>query len=84
MEDDLDRIAAGDESAYAWLHRFYFGTASGACSISSQDLGAIDAREVSSIEIPATASSCASAATARTSSATGSAPTSPPTSSPTS
>ena len=25
MEDDLDRIAAGDEERTAWLRRFYFG-----------------------------------------------------------
>ncbi len=26
MEDDLDRIADGDEERTAWLRRFYFGS----------------------------------------------------------
>ena len=69
MEDDLDRIAAGDEERVDWLRRFYYGDASAADGggvsrpagvASSQraglhelvsDLGAIDAREINSLEI---------------------------------
>ena len=59
MEDDLDRIAAGDEQRVEWLGRFYFGdgpaTADGASSPGLHelvsDLGAIDAREINSLEI---------------------------------
>ena len=52
MEDDLDRIAAGDEARNAWLHRFYFGDGEAGLLDLTQDLGAIDAREVSSFKIP--------------------------------
>jgi DNA topoisomerase-1 len=73
MEDDLDRIAAGDEHRVEWLGRFYFGdgpaaaegggvslpgaggSAGGASSPGLHelvsDLGAIDAREINSLEI---------------------------------
>jgi DNA topoisomerase-1 len=73
MEDDLDRIAAGDERRVEWLGRFYFGdgpataegggvfrpgaggSADGASSPGLHelvsDLGAIDAREINSLEI---------------------------------
>ncbi len=58
MEDDLDRIAAGDEQRVEWLGRFYFGDGPGAAGASSlglhelvSDLGAIDAREINSLEI---------------------------------
>src|SRR4051794_28351776 len=73
MEDDLDRIAAGDEHRVEWLGRFYFGdgpataegggvfrpgaggSADGASSPGLHelvsDLGAIDAREINSLEI---------------------------------
>jgi DNA topoisomerase-1 len=73
MEDDLDRIAAGDERRVEWLHRFYFGDepggaeggavyrpgAGGSADGASgpglhelvSDLGAIDAREINSLEI---------------------------------
>jgi DNA topoisomerase-1 len=54
MEDDLDRIASGDEDRAAWLHRFYFGGDDGdGCGLKElvSDLGQIDAREVSSVEI---------------------------------
>jgi DNA topoisomerase-1 len=73
MEDDLDRIAAGDEHRVEWLGRFYFGDGTGAveggavsrpgdggsaADASSlglhdlvSDLGAIDAREINSLEI---------------------------------
>ena len=57
MEDDLDRIAAGDERRVEWLGRFYFGEGSDATASSLglhelvSDLGAIDAREINSLEI---------------------------------
>jgi DNA topoisomerase I len=73
MEDDLDRIASGDEHRVEWLGRFYFGdgpgaaeggavsrlgacgSAAGASSLGLHelvsDLGAIDAREINSLEI---------------------------------
>jgi len=55
MEDDLDRIAAGDEHRTEWLRSFSFGDgdAAGAGGLKQlvSDLGDIDARGVSSIEI---------------------------------
>ncbi len=57
MEDDLDRIAAGDEQRVEWLGRFYFGDGPAATASSPglhelvSDLGAIDAREINSLEI---------------------------------
>jgi DNA topoisomerase I len=58
MEDDLDRIAAGDEHRVEWLGRFYFGDDGSGAATSSlglhelvSDLGAIDAREINSLEI---------------------------------
>ncbi len=61
MEDDLDRIAAGDEHRAEWLGRFYFGdgdpgAAEGGASSPGlrelvSDLGAIDAREINSLPI---------------------------------
>ncbi|MER6224645.1 type I DNA topoisomerase [Streptomyces sp. 900105755] len=70
MEDDLDRIAAGQAQAVPWLKRFYFGeggedTAPGGAADAGNgdgdhlgglkelvtDLGAIDAREVSSFPV---------------------------------
>ncbi|MFD4786884.1 type I DNA topoisomerase [Streptomyces sp. NPDC058459] len=67
MEDDLDRIARGEAQAVPWLKRFYFGegTQSGAAADAGNgdgdhlgglkelvtDLGAIDAREVSSFPV---------------------------------
>jgi len=52
MEDDLDRIASGDEDRLAWLRQFYFG-ADGGQGLHElvSDLGAIDAREINSIEL---------------------------------
>ena len=72
MEDDLDRIAAGDEERTAWLKRFYFGErrrrgpegARVATSATSTPARSTRSRS-------ATASSCASAATGPTSSANG-------------
>ena len=54
MEDDLDRIASGDEQRNEWLSRFYFGEANGDGNGLKElvsDLGGIDAREINSIEI---------------------------------
>ena len=54
MEEDLDRIANGEEQRADWLKRFYFGEE--ANSIEGlrhlvDDLGEIDAREISTIPI---------------------------------
>lgn len=67
MEDDLDRIARGEAQAVPWLKRFYFGEGddTGAASAAGNgdgdhlgglkelvtDLGAIDAREISSFPV---------------------------------
>lgn len=67
MEDDLDRIAAGQAQSVPWLRRFYFGegTVTGGAADAGNgdgdhlgglkelvtDLGAIDAREVSSFPV---------------------------------
>ncbi|MFF1543804.1 type I DNA topoisomerase [Streptomyces sp. NPDC058291] len=67
MEDDLDRIARGEARAVPWLKRFYFGEGpdeGGAADAGNgdgdhlgglkelvTDLGAIDAREVSSFPV---------------------------------
>ncbi|MFF8869419.1 type I DNA topoisomerase [Streptomyces massasporeus] len=67
MEDDLDRIARGEAQSVPWLKRFYFGegTAGGGAADAGNgdgdhlgglkelvtDLGAIDAREVSSFPV---------------------------------
>jgi DNA topoisomerase I len=60
MEDDLDRIASGDEQRVEWLGRFYFGDGTGgSAAVASSlglhdlvsDLSAIDAREINSLEI---------------------------------
>ena len=53
MEDDLDRIAAGDEERVAWLRRFYFGDGDpGLHALVTDHLEGIDARDVNSIPIP--------------------------------
>jgi DNA topoisomerase I len=52
MEDDLDRIAAGDEERNRWLGRFYFGDGSVGLKELVTDLGEIDARAVNSIPLP--------------------------------
>ena len=54
MEDDLDRIAAGDEERVAWLGRFYFGDGGdpGLHHLVTDHLDEIDARAVNSIPIP--------------------------------
>jgi DNA topoisomerase-1 len=53
MEDDLDRIAAGNEERVAWLTRFYRGTGDdpGLHRLVTEHLDEIDARAVNSIEI---------------------------------
>ncbi len=52
MEDDLDRIASGQEHRVAWLKRFYFGDgAPGLHALVSDHLEEIDARAVNSIPI---------------------------------
>ena len=50
MEDDLDRIAAGEEESQPWLSRFYFG-AEGLRQQVNAKLEEIDARAVNSIPI---------------------------------
>ncbi|WP_427384608.1 type I DNA topoisomerase [Janibacter sp. G56] len=54
MEEDLDRIAAGDAARVTWLKRFYFGDE--ATSVEGlrdlvADLGDIDARAISTIDL---------------------------------
>jgi DNA topoisomerase-1 len=53
LENDLDRIAAGDEERAAWLGRFYFGDGDpGLHALVTEHLEGIDARDVNSIRIP--------------------------------
>jgi DNA topoisomerase-1 len=55
MEDDLDRIAAGEKARAEWLTTFYFGDGSdqpGLQQLVTDHLDEIDARAVNSIEIP--------------------------------
>jgi DNA topoisomerase-1 len=55
LEDDLDRIAAGEEDRVAWLGRFYFGDGDpGLHALVTDHLEGIDARDVNSIAIPRT------------------------------
>jgi DNA topoisomerase-1 len=51
MEDELDRIASGDEQRVEWLNRFYFGDGTPGLHELVSDLGAIDAREINSLEL---------------------------------
>ncbi|MHC6627025.1 type I DNA topoisomerase [Streptomyces globosus] len=63
MEDDLDRIARGEAQAVPWLKRFYFGSEEASDIVPADgdhlgglkelvtDLGAIDAREISSFPV---------------------------------
>jgi DNA topoisomerase-1 len=53
MEDDLDRIASGDEDRTSWLRRFYYGGAGDEDGLKDlvSDLGEIDARSINTIEI---------------------------------
>jgi DNA topoisomerase I len=54
MEDDLDRIAAGEEQRVDWLQRFYRGDNGrpGLHAMVTEHLDEIDARAVNSIPIP--------------------------------
>jgi DNA topoisomerase I len=54
MENDLDRIAAGEQERVEWLTRFYFGdgTDPGLHHLVTDHLDEIDAKAVNSIEIP--------------------------------
>jgi len=54
MEDDLDRIASGDEERVDWLRRFYFGAGDGPGlhHLVTDHLDEIDARAVNSIPVP--------------------------------
>jgi len=53
LEDDLDRIAAGDEHRVAWLQRFYYGRDDehGLHALVTDHLDAIDARAVNSLPV---------------------------------
>ena len=53
MEDDLDRIAEGEEHRVEWLKRFYFGSDGdeGLHDLVTHRLGDIDAREINSMPI---------------------------------
>ncbi|MBT2446724.1 type I DNA topoisomerase [Streptomyces sp. ISL-43] len=63
MEDDLDRIAQGEAQSVPWLKRFYFGAEDASEVVPAEgdhlgglkelvtDLGAIDAREISSFPV---------------------------------
>ena len=54
MEEDLDRIANGDEQRVAWLTRFYFGDEGSSLEGLRHlvdDLGEIDARDISTIPL---------------------------------
>ena len=53
MEDELDRIASGDEESVPWLSRFYFGE-EGLRQTVESSYDAIDARKVNSIEVGVT------------------------------
>jgi DNA topoisomerase I len=53
LEDDLDRIASGNEERVDWLRRFYFGDGDpGLHALVTDHLESIDARDVNSIAIP--------------------------------
>jgi DNA topoisomerase-1 len=54
MEEDLDRIANGEQGRVDWLRRFYFGeeaTSDEGLKQLVDDLGEIDAKEISTIPI---------------------------------
>jgi DNA topoisomerase-1 len=53
MEDDLDRIAAGEADRGGWLKDFYFGdgAAEGGLKALVSDLGDIDARDINSMDV---------------------------------
>ena len=52
LEEDLDRIARGEESRVQWLNSFYYGDRKDTgLSTIVNDLGEIDARRINSVEI---------------------------------
>ncbi len=52
MEDDLDRIATGEQEAIPWLNSFYFGNGHpGLQELVAVNLDKIDAKEVNSIPL---------------------------------
>ena len=53
MEDDLDRIAAGEQERVDWLKHFYFGGGDGDAGLHAlvSDLSEIDARAVNSLPL---------------------------------
>ena len=52
MEDDLDRIATGEQEAIPWLNSFYFGNGHhGLQQLVAVNLDKIDAREINSIPL---------------------------------
>jgi DNA topoisomerase-1 len=51
LEDDLDRIASGQEERSDWLRRFYFGNGDPGLKALVSDLGDIDARAINTIAI---------------------------------
>ncbi|MDP9220200.1 MAG: type I DNA topoisomerase [Actinomycetota bacterium] len=60
MEEDLDRIADGEQNRVEWLRRFYFGSNDGTVGAPSngdglrdlvEDLGEIDARDISTVPL---------------------------------
>jgi DNA topoisomerase I len=53
MEDDLDRIAAGEQERVDWLRLFYFGDGAGTAGLHAlvSDLSEIDARAINSLPL---------------------------------
>jgi DNA topoisomerase-1 len=53
MEDDLDRIAAGEQERVDWLRHFYFGDGAGTAGLHAlvSDLSEIDARAINSLPL---------------------------------
>ena len=52
MEEDLDRIANGEEDRVAWLTRFFFGTdGNPGLEALAADLGAIDAQKINTMKM---------------------------------
>ena len=52
MEEDLDRIANGEEDRVAWLTRFFFGTEGNpGLEALAADLGAIDAQQINTMKM---------------------------------
>jgi DNA topoisomerase I len=52
MEEDLDRIASGDEDRVKWLTKFFFGTdGNPGLEALANDLGAIDAQQINTMKM---------------------------------